>query len=437
MTISSTANRISYAGNASTTAFSFPYLFFADNDMVVTIKVDSTGVETVKTISTHYTVTGSGVAAGGTVTMGSAPASGETLILSRSEQLTQTLDLVENDPFPSSLVEQQFDTLTMITQQLQEEIDRTLRYPIGDTSGLGAELDSSVTRANKYLRFDATGAVALDTLVGNYKGSWGTSTAYVVNDVVSTGSPASSYICLVAHTSGTFSTDLAASKWQVLAAAGATGTTGNTGSAGAAATIAVGSVSTGGIGSSVTVANAGSTSEAVFNFSIPVGATGATGSTGSTGAQGDVAGPNSSTNNSLARFDGTDGAALKDGAVIGTDVAAYNADTLFADVADNLTKGFSTTVYDAGTKASGTFTPDQDNGNIQKAVNNGAHTLAPTTDDCAVIIQYTNAASAGTITTSGFTLVDGDDISTTNADDFFFYLTKANGFSLLTVKALQ
>ena len=125
------------------------------------------------------------------------------------------------------------------------------------------------------------------------------------------------------------------------------------------------------------------------------------------------------------------------GVAIGSDVAAYNADTLFADVADNLTKGFSTTVHDAGTKSSGTFTPDQDNGNIQKAVNGGAHTLAPTTDDCAVIIQYTNNGSAGTITTSGFTLVDGDDISTTNGHDFFFYLTKANGFSLLTVKALQ
>lgn len=151
----------------------------------------------------------------------------------------------------------------------------------------------------------------------------------------------------------------------------------------------------------------------------------------------DLAGPSSSTNNSLARFDGTTGKLLKDGAVIGTDVQAYNADTLFADTADNLTAGFSTTVHDAGTKSSGTYTPDQDDGNIQKAVNGGAHTLAPTVDDCAMIIQYTNNASAGTITTSGFTLVDGDDISTTNGDDFFFYLTKANGFSLLTVKALQ
>jgi len=43
---------------------------------------------------------------------------------------------------------------------------------------------------------------------------------------------------------------------------------------------------------------------------------------------GDVVGPGSATNNSLAKFDGTTGNLLKDGAVIGTDVQAYNADTL-------------------------------------------------------------------------------------------------------------
>ena len=114
-----------------------------------------------------------------------------------------------------------------------------------------------------------------------------------------------------------------------------------------------------------------------------------------------------------------------------------DTDILRADTADTLTAGFATTVHDAGTKTTGTFTPDEANGNIQKAVNGGAHTLAPPTNDCTLLIQYTNNASAGAVTTSGFTLVDGDTISTTNADDFFFYITKANGFSLLTVKALQ
>ena len=46
------------------------------------------------------------------------------------------------------------------------------------------------------------------------------------------------------------------------------------------------------------------------------------------GGSGDVVGPASSTNNSLARFDGTTGKLLKDGAVIGTDVQAYDANSL-------------------------------------------------------------------------------------------------------------
>ena len=103
----------------------------------------------------------------------------------------------------------------------------------------------------------------------------------------------------------------------------------------------------------------------------------------------------------------------------------------------NLTAGYSATTYNAGTKSSGTFTPDQDNANLQYAVNGGAHTLAPTTDNCTVIIQYTNNASAGTITTSGFTQVTGDSLTTTNGHDFFMYLIKNNGFSQLHVTALQ
>ncbi len=46
----------------------------------------------------------------------------------------------------------------------------------------------------------------------DYKGNWATTTAYKVDDIVVRG--ASTYICLVAHTSGTFSTDLSANKWE-------------------------------------------------------------------------------------------------------------------------------------------------------------------------------------------------------------------------------
>lgn len=125
------------------------------------------------------------------------------------------------------------------------------------------------------------------------------------------------------------------------------------------------------------------------------------------------------------------------GLEIGADVQAYDAATLFSDTTATLTAGYTVTPEAAGTKTTGTFTPDPAEGNIQTAVNGGAHTLAPPSSDCTMIIQYTNNASAGTITTSGFTLVDGDAITTTNGHDFFFQIVKIGSFSSLTVKALQ
>lgn len=84
---------------------------------------------------------------------------------------------------------------------------------------------------------------------------------------------------------------------------GDVGATGPQGAAGAAATISVGTVTTGSQGSSATVTNVGTSSAAVFNFSIPKGDTGT----------GDISGPASATNNNIAVFDGATGKLIKDG----------------------------------------------------------------------------------------------------------------------------
>lgn len=114
---------------------------------------------------------------------------------------------------------------------------------------------------------------------------------------------------------------------------------------------------------------------------------------------------------------------------------------LYANVSANLTVGYTATGFSAGTKSSGTFTPDPANGSLQYATNGGAHTLAPPStgsgDAVSMVIQYTNNGSAGTITTSGFTKVTGSGLTTTNGDDFMFYITVLNSFSHLNVVALQ
>lgn len=114
----------------------------------------------------------------------------------------------------------------------------------------------------------------------------------------------------------------------------------------------------------------------------------------------------------------------------------YDAVTLKSNATADLTAGYTATDYNAGTKSSGTFTPDPYNGNFQYAVNGGAHTLAPPTSSCTMIIQYTNNASAGAITTSGFTKVTGT-FTTTNGDDFMCYIARCNSFTTLDIKALQ
>lgn len=110
---------------------------------------------------------------------------------------------------------------------------------------------------------------------------------------------------------------------------------------------------------------------------------------------------------------------------------------LNSGVSDTLTKGFAASSFSAGTKSSGTYTPDPADGNFQYITNGGAFTLAPPSSDCSIVVQVTNNGSAGAVTTSGFTYTSGDSLTTTNGDDFLLFITKINGFSHLHKQKLQ
>lgn len=154
MTVSSEVKRSDYAGNGSTTAFATGFRFLQNSDLKVILTVDATGVETVQAETTNYTVTGAGLDAGGTVTMLVAPPSGETLTIKRNLTLTQTTDYVENDSFPAESHETALDKLTMITQQLQEELDRSLKLAEAQSSS-GLILPVPVT--DRFLQWDSSG----------------------------------------------------------------------------------------------------------------------------------------------------------------------------------------------------------------------------------------------------------------------------------------
>ena len=200
MTVSSTTTKVSYAGNGSTTAFAYTFKIFAAAEITVIIR-SSTGTETVKTLTTDYTLSNIGVDGGGNVTFGSAPASGETVVLIRNTPNTQTLDLVENDPFLSSSFE---DTLDKITHQLieqQEEIDRSIKVSRTNSITSSEFTTNASDRASKVLGFDSSGELSVTTELGTFKGDWAASTSYVIRDLVKDTSTGNIFFVNTAHTS--------------------------------------------------------------------------------------------------------------------------------------------------------------------------------------------------------------------------------------------
>ena len=201
MTISSTTVKNSYSGNGSTTAFAYTFKIFANTDLQVIIR-SSTGTETVKTLTTHYTVSGVGDASGGNVTFttGNTPASGETVVIRRAVPQTQAIDYIANDPFPAESHEEGLDRATMTTQQVQEELDRSIKLSRTNTMTSTEFTVGATDRANKVLSFDSSGELSVTQELGTFKGDWSSGTAYVVRDLVKDTSTNNIFIVNEAHT---------------------------------------------------------------------------------------------------------------------------------------------------------------------------------------------------------------------------------------------
>jgi hypothetical protein len=150
MTITSTYAADNYAGNGATTVFAitFPFLSVSTN-VKVSLKVDSTGVVTEQTVTTHYTISGSNV------TMVTAPASGETLILELNPDFTQDSDYTENSNFPAETLEADLDERNLESQLNKEKLDRALLAPVG--TSLGTDGTIPLMTASEVLRVNAAG----------------------------------------------------------------------------------------------------------------------------------------------------------------------------------------------------------------------------------------------------------------------------------------
>lgn len=168
MTISSTANKATSYGNGVAT--NWPYKFLIPNQSQLSVIVtDPLGNQTQLSAS-QYAVTGIGDPNGGTITY---PLSGAPLpalwsiTRLRTLPIVQQTDIVNQDGFYPDVIESALDYLTMVDQQLCEQLGRTLSFPAADPA-LSGVLPAAAARANKGFGFDASGLpFMIDLTIGS------------------------------------------------------------------------------------------------------------------------------------------------------------------------------------------------------------------------------------------------------------------------------
>ncbi len=159
MTVTSSNNKIQYTGDGSTTVFPYNFKIFAQTELIVELYEKSTAITTTLALTTNYTVSGVGNSSGGNVTTISTYASTHKLIIRRSLPITTSVDYIENHPTSADTAETALDRNIMISQQLQEQIDRTVLQ----NSTATTSLEMPVAEAFKALAW-AAGGTALENV---------------------------------------------------------------------------------------------------------------------------------------------------------------------------------------------------------------------------------------------------------------------------------
>ena len=382
MTISTTIIKVSYSGNGTQTVFPYTFKISAEADIQVIIRA-SNGTETVKTLTTDYSVSGVGSASGGNVTMVTAPSATETIVIRRETTQTQTVDLVENDPFTAETVEGAFDKSVAIAQELQEEVDRSIKLSRTNTMTSTEFTVDAATRANKVLAFDSAGEIAVTQELGTYKGNWAASTSYNERDLVKDTTTNNIFISNTAHTSSgslPLTTNTDSAKWDLLVDAASA-----TASASAAATSATNSANS--ATASANSASAAASSESNAATSESNAATSASNaSTSATNASNSATAAANSASAAEAYADNFDDAYLGAKASnpsVDNDGDPLDDGALYFDTTNNVMK-----VYDLGTTTWYQLTPtvaNQANINIVSGISNEIQIVAGDSTDIQTV----------------------------------------------------
>jgi hypothetical protein len=145
--INAITRKVSYSGSAGVGPYAFTFEIIDQGDVAVYKNA------TLLTLTTDYTVT---INANGTgsVTLLVAATVNDTIVILGARDIERTTDFVTAGDLRAESLNEQLDSLVIFDQQIDERVDRSIRAPAYDPTGINMTLPSKAARANKVLQFD-------------------------------------------------------------------------------------------------------------------------------------------------------------------------------------------------------------------------------------------------------------------------------------------
>lgn len=167
MTLTAATSRNTYTGTSALSVYDYSFFIFVESDLVVKVMNPSTFAITTLSLTTDYTVIGEGTTGTRTITLVNNSqawltagnlTTGWTLLIRRIRPLTQTTDLRNQGPYLPEDVEDAFDHNVMLAQQLQDQMDRSLKLKDIETGTPAlTEIPTLAERINKVMGWDSSG----------------------------------------------------------------------------------------------------------------------------------------------------------------------------------------------------------------------------------------------------------------------------------------
>ena len=153
MTVADNTSRNQYTATSGQTVFAYTFEI-VDKDHIVVLQNGTALSE-----GTDYTVSNVGNDNGGNITLTSGATAGDVMTLYREMPYSRTQNYTNSGDFLASEVNADFDELWLAGEQTDRSFSQSIRKPITDSDSISMELPEAATRANKFVKFDATGAV--------------------------------------------------------------------------------------------------------------------------------------------------------------------------------------------------------------------------------------------------------------------------------------